>query len=67
MTTDSLTKLEIESRLNTVLPKTVTREFNKDAHVLRSPGEIPANPKDYMDLNGNKVYRLKSSLSLMSY
>ena len=67
ITTDSLTKWEIKSRLNTVLHKTETREFNKDVDVLLSPGKIPANPKDYIDLNGDKVYKPKSSMGLMVY
>lgn len=67
MSTDSLTRSEIQSRLNTILPKNDRNGSGKEADLLRIPKGIPANPKDFMDLNGNQVYRLKSSLSLMSY
>ena len=67
MSTDSLTHSEIQSRLNTILRKNDKQDSGKEANVLRAPSRLPANPKEYVDLNGNRVYRLKSSLSLMSY
>lgn len=70
MTTDSLTQCEIQSGLNHSLPKNGRYEVPKDANLQTSPGRIPANPKDYfkyIDLNGNKLYKPKSSLGLIVY
>lgn len=70
MTTDSLTHSEIQSKLNTNPSRSKTQELPRLNNSQPSHGRIPANPKDYMnytDLNGNPLYKPKSSLSLMIY
>ena len=67
MSTDSLKQSVIQSRLNTNLSANQRPDTIKQADVLQYPARITENPKVYTDLNGKPVYRLRSSLSLMSY